>query len=60
VLISKLKLRHYFYSRPIMVVSSSALGDVINNRDSSGSIAKWGLELMGLNISYFPCTTIKS
>jgi hypothetical protein len=27
------------------------LGDVINNRESSKRIAKWGSELMDLNIS---------
>jgi hypothetical protein len=60
VLITKRKLCHYFDSHPITVVSSSALGDIINSRESSGRIAKWGLELMGHNISYIPCIAIKS
>jgi hypothetical protein len=44
----------------MVVVSSSGLGDVINNRKSTGRIAKWGLELMGLDITYAPRTAIKS
>jgi hypothetical protein len=60
VLIAKHKLRHYFGAHPVVVVSSSGLGDVINNRESTGHIAKWGLELMGLDITYTPRTAIKS
>ena len=60
MLIAKRKLRHYFDSHPMVVVSSSGLGDVINNRESTGSIAKWGLYLMGLDITYAPRTVIKS
>ena len=51
VLITKLKIYHYIDSHPIIIVSPNALGDIINNRESSGRIAKWGLELMDLNIS---------
>jgi hypothetical protein len=54
VLIAKRKLRHYFDAHPVVVVSSSGLGDVINNWESTGRIAKWGLELMGLDITYAP------
>ncbi|XP_066344562.1 uncharacterized protein [Miscanthus floridulus] len=54
MLIAKLKLRHYFDAHPMVVVSSSGLGDVINNWESTGRIAKWGLELMGFDITYTP------
>ena len=60
MLITKHKLWHYFDSHPVVVVSSSGLEDIINNRESTGYIAKWGLELMGLNIIYAPSTVIKS
>ena len=60
MLIAKSKLRHYFDAHPVVVMSSSGLGDVINNRESTSHIAKWGLELMGLDITYAPCTAIKS
>lgn len=60
MLITKLKLHHYFDSHPITVVLSNALRDIINNCESSGHIAEWGLELKGLNITYAPHTAIKS
>ena len=44
----------------MVVVSSNGLGDIVNNRESTGRIAKWGLELMGLDITYAPRTMIKS
>ena len=44
----------------VVVISSSGLGDVINNQESIGCITKWGLELMGLDITYTPYTMIKS
>ena len=44
----------------MVVVSSSVLGDIVNNQENTGRIAKWGLELMGLDITYAPCTVIKS
>jgi len=60
VLITKHKLWHYFDNHPVVVMSSSGLGDVINNQKSTGHITKWGLELMGLNITYAPRMVIKS
>lgn len=59
VLITKRKLRHYLDGHHIVVVSSSGLGDIIDNREFYGHIAKWGLELMGPNITYVPRTTVK-
>jgi hypothetical protein len=59
VLITRRKLRHYFESHPVMVVLAFPLGEVIQNRDATGRIAKWVLELMG-GITYTPWTTIKS
>ena len=42
------------------VVTSFPLGKVVQNRDATGRIAKWVLELMGQGISYAPQTAIKS
>ena len=47
-------------SHPVMVVMTFPLGEVIQNRDATGRIAKWALELMGQGISYAPRTAIKS
>ena len=60
MLITKPKLRHYFDSHPMVVVTSNSLWDVINNQESTNCVAKWGLELMGLDITYAPHTVIKS
>jgi hypothetical protein len=60
ILIAKKKLRHYFESHLVTVVSSFPLGEVIQNRDATGRIAKWVLKLMGEGITYAPRTAIKS
>jgi hypothetical protein len=43
-----------------MVVTSFPLGEVVQNRDSTGSIMKWALKLMGEGLTYAPQTAIKS
>jgi ribonuclease HI len=42
------------------VVSKYPLGEVIQNPEAKGRIAKWAFELMGQNITYAPCSMIKS
>jgi hypothetical protein len=60
ILMTKRKLRHYFDAHPITVVSKYPLGEVIQNPEAEGRIAKWALELMGQNITYAPRNAIKS
>ena len=60
ILITKRKLRHYFESHLVTVVTYFPLGEVIQNRDATGRITKWALELMGQGISYALWTAIKS
>jgi hypothetical protein len=47
ILLTKRKLQHYFGAHPITVVSKYPLGEVIQNLEAKGRIAKWVLELMG-------------
>ena len=54
------KLLHYFTNHEVMVVTSFPLGDIIRNRNATGWISKWDLEIMGYDIRYIPHTTIKS
>ena len=60
VLITKRKLRHYFESHPMTVVTSFPLGEVVRSHDATGRTAKWALELMDQGISYVLRTAIKS
>jgi hypothetical protein len=54
------KLRHYFEAHPVTVVSSFPLGEIIQNPDAAGRIAKWSVELMGETLAYAPRKAIKS
>src|SRR3954462_7079783 len=54
------KLKHYFQEHPITVVSSAPLADIIQNREATGRIAKWAIELGAYHIKYEPHTEIKS
>ena len=53
-------MHHYFESHLVTIVTSFPLSKVIQNRDATGRIVKWALELMGQGISYAPWMTIKS
>jgi ribonuclease HI len=60
VILTRRKLRHYFESHPVTVVSSFPLGEIIQCREASGRIAKWTVELMGETLSFAPRKAIKS
>ena len=45
VFMASRKLKQYFQGHPITVVSSAPLGDIIQNREATGRIAKWAIEL---------------
>src|SRR3954464_4146382 len=54
------KLRHYFQEHKITVVRTAPLRDIINNRDTTGRVAKWGIELAAFDIEYKQRIAIKS
>ena len=54
------KLKQYFQGHPITVVSSAPLGDIIQNREATGRIAKWAIELGPYGLKYVPRTAVKS
>jgi ribonuclease HI len=60
VILTRRKLRHYFESHLVTVVSSFPLGEIIQCREASGRIAKWAVEIMGKTISFAPRKAIKS
>jgi hypothetical protein len=60
VVLARRKLRHYFEAHPVTVVSSFPLGEIIQNPDAAGRIAKWSVELMGETLAYAPRKAIKA
>jgi hypothetical protein len=60
VILTQRKLRHYFESHPVTVVSSFPLGEIIQCWEASGRIAKWAVEIMGETILFAPRKAIKS
>jgi hypothetical protein len=54
------KLSHYFQVHQIEVHTSSTLGEILNNREATGKIGKWAIELSMYDIVYKPRTTIKA
>jgi hypothetical protein len=60
VILTRRKLRHYFESHLVTVVSSFPLGEIIQCREASGRIAKWAGEIKGETISFAPRKAIKS
>jgi hypothetical protein len=60
LLITSCKLRHYFESHKITVVTDFPLKDILHNRDATRRISKWAVELRALNIDFTPCKAIKS
>ena len=53
------KLKHYFQAHPIEVKTGFALGDIVSNREVTGQVAKWAVELGQYEISFSPRTAIK-
>jgi hypothetical protein len=60
LLITSRKLRHYFKGHKITVVTDFPLRDILHNRDTTGHISKWVVELRALNIDFSPHNAIKS
>jgi hypothetical protein len=60
LLITSRKLSHYFQAYQIEVHTSSTLGEILNNREATGKIAKLAIELSLYDIVYKPRTAIKT
>jgi hypothetical protein len=60
LLITSRKLSHYFQVHHIEVHTSMTLGEILNNREATGKIAKWAIELSMYDIVYKLRTAIKT
>ncbi|XP_073360482.1 uncharacterized protein [Aegilops tauschii subsp. strangulata] len=54
------KVAHYFSDHSISVVSDAPLSKILNNRDATGRVAKWEIELLPLDIKFEAKKAIKS
>jgi hypothetical protein len=60
VVMSARKLRHYFEAHRVRVLTNQPLNDIFENRDSSGRIGKWAMELLEHVIDFEKRSAIKS
>jgi hypothetical protein len=60
ILITLRKLRHYFQSHKMKVVSSFPLREILRSRDTVGRIVKWSVELGKFNLEFCLQQAIKS
>jgi hypothetical protein len=54
------KLQHYFQTYHIIVPSSQPLKDIIRNREATGRVGKWVVELNEFTIDYVHRSSIQS
>jgi ribonuclease HI len=60
ILVVSRKLRHYFQTHKIGVVTSYPLRAILHNSNATGNIAKWAAELAGFQLDFQPRHAIKS
>jgi hypothetical protein len=60
VLMASRKLQHYFQAFHIIVPSSQPLKDIMRNREATGRIGKWAMELNEFSIDYVHRSSIQS
>lgn len=57
---SSRKLRYYFQSHQVTIVTDQPLNEIIKNKETSGRITKWAVELAEYDLIYEIRKTIKS
>ncbi|KAK2999895.1 hypothetical protein RJ639_023415 [Escallonia herrerae] len=60
LVISTRKLRPYFQSHTVVVLTDQPLGKVLQSSDASGRLVNWSVELGEFDIKYKPRTAIKA
>ncbi|GKD77115.1 reverse transcriptase domain-containing protein, partial [Tanacetum coccineum] len=51
------RLRRYFQGHAIKVITEKPISQILNNREATGRLAKWGIELEAYGIRYAPRST---
>jgi len=59
LIVTSRKLKHYFQSFPITVLTEYPLGTILKSPQATGRISKWGTELGAYHIQYEPRTAIR-
>nr|ABA96681.1 retrotransposon protein, putative, unclassified [Oryza sativa Japonica Group] len=60
ILMASRKLRHYFQAHRVTVVTSYPLGQILHNREGTGRVVKWAIELSEFDLCFEPRHAIKS
>ncbi|XP_073137054.1 uncharacterized protein [Henckelia pumila] len=60
LVITAQKLRPYFLSHPVTVLTNSLLGRIMTHPDASGRLVKWSVDLGEYDIEYQPRKAIKT
>lgn len=60
LVIAARKLRQYFQSHPIVVLTNQPLRHILQKPDVSGRLMKWAIELGEFDIEFKPCLSIKA
>jgi hypothetical protein len=60
VLLTARKLHHYFDDHKVIVVTGFPIGDILNNKEAIGRIAKWACELGAHDIEFRSRTAVKT
>ncbi|GKB27125.1 reverse transcriptase domain-containing protein [Tanacetum coccineum] len=54
-----MRLRRYFQGHTIKVITDKSISQILNNREATGRLDKWGIELEAYDIKYAPRSAIK-
>nr|CAD40917.1 OSJNBa0088K19.3 [Oryza sativa Japonica Group] len=60
ILMASRKLRHYFQAHRVTVVTSYPLAQILHNREGTGRVVKWAIELSEFDLHFEPHHAIKS
>jgi hypothetical protein len=60
VLMTTRKLKHYFLSHIVRVVSDRPLARVLQSKEATWKIAQWAVEIGQYDVKFVPQRTIKS